>query len=291
MPEPDKKAFYPTDSEFRACSQPRTIDNTMRVLIDSCPRKFYWTMRGYEYGDVPPYFIWGRAYAVGVNILDERTDLPPLERIALAVHSAQSLWDREGGVDNGLNKRDSLQTILQSHFEHYPSEGYRVVKEGIELGWQWPLLGTDYYLAGSYDAYIDLEPYGPMPKENKTTGQYLSTNEIQKYDLSTQVTGYIWNNVQINGPEANHCLVHMATKNVPGPKSKWTTPRFARTLQKRSPRQLEEFIVGILDSILKLETCWKKWHWPMTSDLTLCFGGGGKAPCLFNSVCRVDAPF
>ena len=288
-----------TDTELRSAPFPDTFDNTMRVMAATCPRKFYWFLRGYDYSETPAYFTWGKAWHEILRIWYSSTEdhdgdpnSPEFwNTVAKAVAAGQEMWDSEGGIDYRLNNRAALLAIFKAYVEQYPREPWKMVAEGDERGWVWPVEGTPYYLAGSIDLYVEWPGYGFMPLENKSAGGYLSDSYVQQWDFSTQVSGYTWYATQLHGEDCFGTLVNMATKNIPGPRANWTTARFQRSLQRRSPFQLEEYIEDFLWDIENLQRCWDQWRWPKTSDVVNCAGGTGKAPCLFRPLCNLDQHF
>ncbi len=289
--------FPLTDEQLRTAPIPNTYDNTLRCQANQCLRKFYWFQRGYDYSTRPAYFTWGSAWhemlRVWYTTPKEPSPASDSWKAALvkAVMAGEEFWDNEDSEETGVNKRSTLSVIFHAYAMTFPTEPWELVEQGAELGWVWPIVGTNYYLAGSIDLYINWPGYGLCSMENKSVGSYLSDSETGKWDLSSQITGYIWYTTQLHGPDSHGCLVNMATKNVPGPRSNWTTPRFARSLQTRSEFQLDTFIQEVLWDISLIEKAYDSWHWPRTPDLLNCYGGQGKAPCLFRNLCLLDADF
>jgi len=292
------------DEQLHEEEFPIIWDNTMKTLVWVCPRKFYWFMRGYDYATRPPYFTWGSAWQEIMvtwyegqpkdSVLDTKS--PEFWVLANeALDSGQRFYDREiGEADPKIdNSRDNLEAIWSNYIREHPSEPWKMVPEGSEVGWVWPLKGTDFFLAGSLDGYIEWKPYGFLAIENKTTSEYLSDGFVGRWDFAPQVTGYVWYLDELLGSETVFgCLMNLVTKKRPGAKSAWKTPRTTRSLVKKSKSQLGEFREQSLWTIELAQTYWKNWFWPMTQDATNCTGGAGKAPCLFKNVCRVDGiPF
>lgn len=286
-----------TNDELEESEFPKIWDNTMRTTgTPSCVRKLYWFLRGYDYADTPNFFAWGRAWHEMQRIWHtapaeaKATEADALFVAGEAIAAGQNLWDEEGAEDSGNTRRSSLETIFDAYVEEFPSEPWKVVEGGDERGWVWPIEGTPYFLAGAIDLYIDWPGYKIIPLENKTSGSYLGDSYISQWTFSTQISQYIWGASQTRGEKVFGCLVNMATKNIPGPKSNWKTPRFVRSLETRSDYQLKEFIQTILWDIEYFKECWNNWFFPKTSDQVNCSGGVGKSPCLFKPVCLVDAP-
>ena len=86
--------------------------------------------------------------------------------------------------------------------------------------------------------------------------------------------------------------MNLATKHMPGPRSKWTTPRTARVLVTKTKWQLEEFIEDAVWQIERFQKDnWDRNYWPKTLNQSNCTGGAGRAPCLFRVLCGSDADF
>jgi hypothetical protein len=292
-----------TNEELRSSTFPLIWDNTMRATGKQCQRKFYWFLRGYDFKGKPAYFTWGGAWH---EMLRHWYHTPHPEdpkdnefwecaKASLAVGRAyydNEIFDAEV---TGDNSRANLEPIFVNYLVEHPTEAWKPIKmgeEGGEFGWEYPIAGSDYSLGGSTDDVIEWPSYGMLIREDKTTGSYLTDNYIGSWSLSGQISGYIWYLTQIIGPdEVFGCLVNMVTKKKPGPKSSWKTPRTARSLEKRSKLRLEKFIEDFLWDIEEFKRCWNEWRWPMTPDITNCFGGVGKAPCLFRNTCLLDTDY
>jgi hypothetical protein len=285
------------DQELRSSPFPDTWDNTMRQMAASCPRKLYFFLRGFDYASRPAYFVWGSAWEEimatwysRAHLLEHRSP-EWAEHVLLSLNEGLRFWDETGVEDRTINKRSSFEPIFMSYLEHYPIEEWSLVEEGAEAGWTYPLLGTDWFLGGSLDGYIEWPSYGMLALENKTDGGYLTDNYVSSWSFSGQVTGYIWYLTKILGEQnVFGCLMNMVTKNVPGPRSRWTTPRFKRSLEKRSPIQLAEFEEQWAFEIHRFKRdFWDRWYWPMAVSKDECAGGTGKAPCLFKAICSSDS--
>lgn len=272
---------------------PTIWDNTMRMSFRSCPRKFFFFLQGYDYASRPSFFIWGEAWH---EILRKWYSVPhswdPSDPgywvvAAEAIASGLAIWDDAQIEDRNNDIRDNLEVIFMSYLAHYPFEPWKVIELGAETGWLWPIAGTPYELGGSLDARIEWEDYGVLPREDKTSGGYLSDSFVSQWYYSPQVLTYIWYENQLTGGDS--CLVNMATKNVPGPRSKWNTPRFYRITVQADQFILEEHIEGFLHDIEYAKQLWDRNYFPKSTDPTNCIGGIGKSPCLFKDYCRAKA--
>jgi hypothetical protein len=286
------------DSELRRTEPPQVWDNTLRTTFRSCPRKMYFFLRGYDYAtDVkPPYFTWGAAFqemlASWYNISEQTvpgTD-PHMERAAVAMSVGLRYWDAHGTVGKPPNTRENLEDKFLRYIEEYPDEDWLFTPDSMEVGWQWPLPGTPFYLGGALDGKVTWPGLGGLVLENKTSGVYLSDAFIAQWEYSSQVRQYGWYGSQLMH-DFHGVLVNMINKKTPGARSNWTTPEFTRTVVKITPWQIEEFEEDVTKDIEAFLRHWNDWYWPKTCDALSCVGGIGKAPCLFRYVCLSDQPF
>jgi len=291
-----------TDDELHSLPFPDTWDNTMRTLALTCPRKFYLFLRGFDYASRPSYFAWGSAWHEILRTWYTFTSRPPANDpdfwilAGKAVKAGEAYWDDAGAPDDGDNNRAALGRIFEAYLEQYPEEPFTLIPRGDESGWTWPLglqlEGREMYLGGSIDLYIDWPPYGTLPLENKTSGTYLGENYVLQWEFAPQITGYIWYVSQLLDQPCWGCLVNMVTKKIPGKRSNWSTPRFARTLPQKRPEALIEFEEDFRADLRRIYALnWAPWRWPRTVDQSNCTGGVGKAPCLFKSFCLTNVPY
>lgn len=270
-----------TDAELRAQSPPDTLDNTLRCTFDSCRRKFYWFLRGCDYRFTPAYFVFGRVWQI---ILDTWYDPKIGGDVEVAIAAGQAEWDKEMVEGKGLDTWPNLEKLFRLYAETFPVEPWTVVK--MESGWEWPILGTNFFLAGSLDGYIEFRPYGMLALEDKTSGVYLSDTFINQWKFSQQVTQYIWYLTQLLGEEVFGCLMNLACKRIHGGQ----TPQFARNLETRSEYELEKFVEDCLQSFSDIALEWERWTWTKTCNHIECAGGIGKSPCLYQGLCLSELP-
>jgi hypothetical protein len=262
----------------------------MLSQLDDCRRKFYWFYRGLDYAHTPAYFTFGKAWEVALDTWyspqvdatwsPEQIDAHK-ERALLA---AKAKWDEDGTIGSRNDTWENLEKLFGLYVETYPTDPFKVI--GMEKGWEFPLQGTPYWLAGSLDGYADWQPYGGLIVENKTFGGYMNDQYIRQWNFSGQVTNYIWFGTQIRGDELFGCLMNMGSKKIPVKKE--PDNLFARDLQKRTPFELEEFIEGILQTFEEFKLEWERWTWKKTGNQVQCVGGMGRSACLFQPLCSLD---
>jgi hypothetical protein len=282
------------DLELRDLGPPDKYDNTMRTTYKQCPRKFYWWRRRYDYLLRPGYFSFGSAWgkikqtwyeSKGISE-DMGTDIW-VRDIYAALAEGQKFWDESGSIDDKKgNTRHNLELLWAAYLKMYPTEPFRLVPGGAEVGWLWLLPGTDWFLGGSFDAYIDWHPYGTLPLEEKTAGIWLSDFYLRQWSFSSQITQYIWYSTQLLGSVFG-CLINIACKLTA---KSGETPKFARPLQTRTKDELKEFERDWKQDIEDIHRSWDKWHFPKTTDTVNCTGGIGKAPCLYQGLCLCGIP-
>ncbi len=291
-----------TPEELRSQGPPDTLDNTLRSMYRSCPRKMYWFKRGYDYkGDSKPvYFTWGSAWHEMLNhfyscVKDNVEDMGHFDHICqVSLEVGKRYWEENLGPIETYKPNDleTLEKLWFLYTEHYPMEPWTLIAG--EIGWKWPIgvgRGREVWYGGSMDGYIEWPGYGTLAIEHKSTGAWISEAYLAQWSYSPQITGTIWGLTQLQGKEIFGCLMNIANKMVPGPRSKRTTPLFARKLEKRSPNQLKEFEQEVLHDFKLINDEWDDWVWPKTVDPGECVGRVGRAPCLFRHICITPIPF
>ncbi|KKL75170.1 hypothetical protein LCGC14_2057570 [marine sediment metagenome] len=297
-----------TPEELKSQGPPTTLDNTLRSMYRGCPRKMYWFSRGYDYkGEGKPvYFTWGSAWHEMLNhwykyltkIKQEDYDNDE-NLVKMCYNVGKKYWEENLGPIETFKPNDleTLEKLWSLYTEHYPSEPWILVAG--EVGWRFPIgtiTGADYierdvWYGGSMDGYLEWPGYGVLAIEHKSTGAWISEAYLAQWSYSPQITGTIWGLTQLQGKEIFGCLMNIANKMVPGPRSKRTTPLFSRKLEKRSPNQLKEFEAEVLHDFKLINAEWEDWVWPKTVDPGECVGRVGRAPCLFRHICITPIPF
>ena len=281
--------------ELREQDPPLKYDNTLGSSYESCPRRFYFQRRGFTYRGKPSYFAFGSAWGIfqGIWHSSEGPHSDPGSKewelsFALALSEALEYWDLSGAEDIRNDSRGNLQALILRYVENYSHEPWKMVKEGAERGWLWPLEGSPYFLGGSIDGQLYWEGLGSLFKEDKTTGVYLNDQYIRQWNFANQVTGYIWYGRKLYGEEFFGVLMDMASKQIT---KAGKTPLFGRVLETRSEDKLREFEADWLHRIHRIEDSWNRWHWPKAMNPIECTGGLGRSQCLFQRVCLSDMHF
>ena len=294
-----------SDKQLKESPPPTTWDNTMRIQLIECPRKIYYFLRGYDYKIKPAYFGFGSAwheilntwYTLGVAgkySQEERMKSKECyeEAKGIALATGLILYDKEAAGGLADNSRENLISLWHAYTISYPSEPWKLIPNGGELGWIWPMpkspftLAQEYSLGGSLDGRITWEPYGTLILENKTFGGWLGDFYIDSFYFSPQVSGYIWYDTNLQGSPTFGALINMASKKT---SKAGATPKFSRSLQRRSQKDLDEFILAFQYDLLRFEFFWSSWTWPKTANPTNCTGGLGKTSCLFKPLCKTQA--
>jgi hypothetical protein len=262
---------------------PKTWDNSMRSMGKDCSRKLYFFLNGFEPKTSKAYFVWGSAFHLMMDKWYSSTD-DSKTKVLEAIGEGGAYFDDNITEESPDNTRDGLITAFRYYIERYETDPFKMVQGASEQGFQWPLLGTDYFYAGSMDGYIHWEPYGFLVLEHKTTSEYLSDSFIGQWEFSPQVTGYHWYLSKLH-ENTYGVLVNMITKKVPGPRSNWSTPRVARTLVRKTEADLIEFETDVIRDINGFKTCYDTGIWPKTTNPRNCVGGPGRGACPFKQIC------
>lgn len=268
---------------------PTTWDNSMRSMGKDCPRKLYFFLKGYEPKTSKAYFVWGSAFHLMMDVWYKSTESNE-KRILEAIGEGAAYFDDHITEESPDNTRDGLIAAFRYYTERYDSDPFKLIEGASEQGFQWPLVGTDYFYAGSMDGYIEWKPYGFLVLEHKTTAEYLSDSFIGQWEFAPQITGYHWYLSKIH-EDTYGVLVNMITKKTPGPKSNWTTPRVARTLIRKTEADLAEFEKDVFEDIEHFKTGWECDYWPKTTNARNCVGGPGRSACPFKQICLTQVDF
>lgn len=288
--------YFLTDDQMRDAGPPKIYDNTMFSYAEACWRRFYWFWRGLDYKIKPAYFITGQAHQ---EALDAWYSYKDPDRAHAAI---DKVWEGSGAVPQYNDTPETNHALLGYYIQAYPQENFNVIlltqPDGTattELGFQFPLSKTKCYLAGAIDGYLDWGHYGLMVLENKTTSTYLNDKYIAQWSFSFQVSQYLWalNQLLENvwGTLMNLACKKMKIAALRGWNSGEPVPDglFARTLEKRSPLQMEQFEENCRYFISEFHRMWDLWLWPMTRNPIECVGGIGKAPCPYQALCKQNA--
>lgn len=296
--------MFLTDKEMRESPFPLDWDNTMLSLPSpggGCSRKFYWFWRGADYRFTPSYFTYGKAYQEALSTWYSVKGKPS-DRYVAALNMAQKTWaDDGGGEGQGVNSLDKLLWLITFYIADYPKETWEVItyQDQVELGFVYPLLNTPYRLAGAIDGYLNWNPHGILNLENKTVGTYLNEKINQWWRFSTQITQYQWGLWKIAGKLPFGSLMNVGSKMAVTDKAikefqttgHPPTNTFSRTLEKRTPYELEEFEKDCLRIIEDMEREWERWEWPKTRSYLECTGGYGRTACPYRRLCSLPIPF
>ena len=289
--------MYLSDEEMREADPPIKYDNTMLSLYGGeCNRKFYLFWRGLDYLVEPPYFTFGRAWDKGLAgwyVTPGGIEV----RLMAAIKAAEKEWTDSGCVPDKTNNWENLKYLLMFYAIEYSSESWKVIapRGQMELGFEFPLRDTGWYLTGAIDGYISWSPHGLLNLENKTSGVALNDRYLDQWSYSTQVTQYHWGLTKLLGEEPFGTLMNCAYKRL-SQKAKDAFRQvgdipegiFARNLEKRSAFQLEEYERACMRIIEQIHTEWTRWEWHKTRWQFNCAGGIGKAPCPYRRLCLVD---
>jgi len=276
--------------------KPTSFDNTMLTTFASCQRKFYLFHRGLEAKETPVYFTFGRVWQQALEKW-YLTKGGVAERLTAAMVFAEREWQDSGSPEAGKNNIENLKFMLTMYAIEYETEPWELILHDgrMELGFEFPLEGTPWFLSGAIDGYIDWKSYGKLVLEAKTSGVSLGESYLAQWGFSSQVSQYYWGLLQLLGEAPFGVLMNCAYKGVSDKakvafKKNLDIPEgmFARNLEKRSPFKLKEFeetTKALIEDILRE---FDRQIWPKTKSVIECAGGIGKSPCQFRRLCLAD---
>ena len=269
----------------------------MLTTADACKRKLCLFLAGLEPVGTPSYFTFGRVWQEALEVWYV-TEGPIEMKLAAAMSAAERNWADSGSASDGVNNVETLKFLLMAYAIEYETEPWTIIKLGdkVEFGFQFPLPGTEWFLGGAIDGYIDWPPYGKLVLENKTAGVMLNDTYMSQWSMSSQVTQYFWGLTQLLGEPPFGVLMNMACKRVSQKainefKTSFNLPEglFARNLEKRSSFKIKEFERDTRLLIEDINREFDRGIWPKTKDSIECSGGIGKSPCSFRRLCLIDA--
>jgi hypothetical protein len=276
--------------------RPTSFDNTMLVQFATCQRKFYLFQLGLEARETPAYFTFGRIWQQAKEVW-YLTKGGVAERLGAALVFAERAWQDSGSPEAGKNNIENLKFMLTMYAIEYETEPWEIIlHEGrMELGFEFPLEGTDWMLSGAIDGYIDWKPYGKLVLEAKTSGVSLTDSYMAQWGFSSQISQYYWGLTQLLGEPPFGVLMDCAWKGVSDKaklafKKSFEVPEgvFARNLEKRSGFKLKEFEETTRLLIEDIYQAFDRQAWSKTKSVIECTGGIGKSPCQFRRLCLAD---
>jgi len=241
----------------------------------------------------PAYFTFGTAWGNALNVWHGNPELAREPRLFKTIMAAKKIWDDEGAFPKDgkdVNNWGNLETMLEQYAERYAmEEPWTQVQP--EVGFRYPIQGTDILYGGAIDDYIDWPGQGPLNREDKTTGEYVNTQPSDSYmaqwDYSSQVMGYQWLLMQILGEAPWGCLMNVASKR----NRKEPDLKFARAMVRFDEYQLDMFIKETIIFADRIRRRWDRdgWAWPRVGfrNPRICVGGLGKSPCAYRYICRL----
>ena len=284
-------------NRFKELAPPKEFDNTMLTTAGGCMREFILFYAGLEQKEEPSYFAFGRVWQETLEVW-YTTSGDVVERLGAALSYIDKAWSDAGVVESGVNTAENLRFLITFYAVEYENEAWEVLalKGKMELGFSFPLEGTEWNLTGALDGYIKWKPYGMLLLENKTAGIYLSDQYMSQWGFSSQVTQYYWGLTQLLGEPPFGALLNCAGKRI-SDKAKGEFKKsgiipdgvFMRNLEKRSEFKVREFEQHTRVGIENIMREWDRGLWPKTKDALRCVGGIGKSPCPFRRLCLADA--
>lgn len=278
----------PTDRELRDGGPPEAFDNTVKSYWCKCPRSLYWFYRGLDYLERPPYFTFGTAWGAGLNVWHQSQGISDLEtRINAGLATLRKVWEKDAPPPPAKQSFDTLNNLEHLFLEYVETYGanepWAHAYEKGELGFVLPIPGTTILFGGAIDSPIRWNPYGIMPREDKTTGFWVNDSYISQWDHSTQVTGYLWAMRQVLGEEPFAAYMNIAGKRP----RKDPAERFRRYLAKRDEEEIQSWLRDTILVVDDIRREWDRWLWPKLGahDPINCAGGAGRKSCLYHRLC------
>lgn len=275
---------------------PDTYDNTMLTTAASCDRKLYLFCRRLKSKETPAYFTFGIVWQECLEVW-YTTEGDIGTRLKAALDWATKAWADAGSPHGAKDNLENLIFMLTVYAIEYDHEQWNLIpyKGKMELGFQFPLEGTPWFLAGAVDGSIEWGAYGRLVLENKTAGVPLSDSYMSQWGFSSQVKQYFWGFSQLLGEPPFGVLMNCAYKGTSikardAFRTKLEVPEgmFCRDLVKLSPFKIKEFEEDTTRLIERIVNEFEHMHFPKTHNPIECSGGPGRSACEFRRLCLAD---
>jgi hypothetical protein len=281
------------------------LDNTKRSNYVTCPRKYYWQ---HIRGLLPIYGSTALRYGSGWHGLlegyythiQENGWLKDGEAIKAGVLLAQRIWERESeGREFNADYR-TFDNMMKSFLQYLTTFSFEVgmlkvldTEQVFEIPFtlspEEKILFPDlepFVFTGRLDMQVELNG-APWLVENKTTGQWLST-QTERLNRSAQLLGYNYAGLTVLDFKPEGSLVNMhhisSRKNKAGG---WSEPKidFARVPQIFSPGDIEQWRLSFLSTAQDIQRSIRTTHFPMQFDSCYQYGR-----CAYTQLCEQNRP-
>lgn len=288
-------------------SFPSIIDNSMVNDFRECEQRwFYKHCRKITSLDENVHLIAGGAYARGLEVTRKRyfdDGLPVEDAIRIGIraaivyygtfephgkHVAKNIWRVIGAIEHHFNKWP-----INSRLRPFKMEG--AAKHTIEFSFAKPIPGVEHpttgeplLYAGRYDFLgIDLDSNILGPVDDKTTTQ-LGEYWLQRWDLSSQMFGYVWA-TKDDFPELADMIQCAFIRGLSILKTKYGD---ADTRCYVRPEMLAKWLEGLQRSVRNMIAAWNRYKALDPQPMQMAWGGactdfGG---CAFKVLCETEKP-
>lgn len=277
---------------FEGTKLQRVWDSTSLRWLRTCPQLYDYVMiQGWRRPGMSHHLLFGQVYHSALEAFDRaRVKGASREasiREAVKVAFVDSWQDGIPWGDDKKNRATLIRTVVW-YFEAYPDDEKNLPllvlpgnKPAVELHFLMPNLiqaqGVKFGISGHIDRMVRLDtaPGSPIAVvDRKTTKDTLGNYFFQKFNPDVQMSLYAVAAQKYFQTEAWHIIIDAAQVTASG-------SEFARGLTHRSPELLDEWLVGLEDTMISAVRFAEKDNWPLNDS------GGSCRFCDFREICSL----
>jgi hypothetical protein len=285
----------------------KDLDNTKRSTYQTCPRKYYWS---HVMGLVPIFGSTALRYGSAWHgILEgyythvmQNGWLHDGKALEAGIMLGKKVWDEESVTRTFSDDYRTFENLTKSFLTYLNHFSYEVGMleviateqvfeiemgpEGPEEATLFPWLEDGFLFTGRLDMQVMMNG-APWLVENKTTGQWLST-QTERLNRSAQLIGYNYAGAKTLNfkPEGSLINIHhlSARKNKA---EQWGEPKidFARVPQIFPAGDVFQWRRSLLHTANQIAFSFITGHWPMQFDSCYQYGR-----CAYTSLCEQNRP-
>lgn len=272
---------------------PHVIDNSMRVGWTACPQQFFYRYLMNLAPKKPSVHLHaGGAFAAALETARRAYfDQGHSPETALLLGS-RALIEQYGDFEppEGSNKTlERMLGALDFYFEQFPMQDDFLTpfksggKSALEFTFSTPLpiahpiTGDPLLYAGRFDMLAQMKDGSLFVEDDKTASQ-LGASWARQFDLSSQMTGYVWASKQFGFPVAGAII-----RGVSILKTKYEK---AQAIVYRPQWQIDRWYNQLLRDVEGMVNAWKTSTFSVDLSAS-CSAYGG---CLFHTLCTKERP-
>ncbi len=256
---------------------PDVFDFTALSTFNSCKYKYFLRHVLGIVGKQPPIAAeFGRVMHLCLDEMYKSWDLDKCTAV-LKANWKDSPEDEKRTIAVG-------EKILKLYHEKYKDPPFKVLASEIEFTVAIP--ETPYKLIGRIDKIIDW--HGTIEVMDHKTTSSLGATYFYKIKPNAQFTGYVWAARSLGYPASGILLdAVLVAKGLLVPAQLARLTPLGRDEALVTQDDIEDWRVGLLDTIASIYECYKKGTWPKTG--MFCDSCCDFVECPYRKICKEDA--